>query len=484
MNKTLRTLPRMALLAAAMFGTAAFAADAPKAAAPKAAASAPAKTAAPAPITPQAPYGAPTDVAPPMRLAVGKSALVRLQTEASRLSVGNPDIADVTLINPREVYVLGKKVGSTNVFVWTKGGHTTLMDVVVGMDTATLKSRLNELVPSETGVRVESVNDTVVLSGPVSDPMKVHRLVSLAEAFGGGKQKVVNMLSVTGSQQIMLEVKVAEVSKTLLDKLGSELNITRMSGNTTFSLLTQMLTGSAGGVNVSRANGRTSLSLDAEVNNGLVKILAEPTIMAMSGQEGTFLAGGKVYLPVYQTTTTGQNTITLEEKEFGVGLRFLPTLLDEGRINLRVTPEVSELSQVGTMVSVGNTNSVLPLITTRRASTTVQLRDGESFAIGGLIKNNVTETVKAFPGLGEVPVLGALFRSTQFQTDRSELMFIVTPRLVKPLPPNAALPTDSFVEPTRAERLFNGRTESATPPAPRSDAPAPAAPAAGGFQLN
>jgi pilus assembly protein CpaC len=445
------------------------------------AASAPADAAkVPVSIAPQsAQYTGPTQLAAATRLTVGKSTLVRLAADASRLSIGNPDVADVLLINPREVYLLGRKPGTTNVFVWTKGAPTSIMDVVVGLDTATLKSRLDEFVPGEQGLAVESLGDSVVLSGTVSDPLKVQRLVSLAEVYGGGK-KVVNLMSVEGSQQVMLEVKVAEVSKTLLDKLGSALSLTRSSGGTSFSMLTNLLTGAAGSVSATRANGRTDISLDAEVKNGLVKILAEPTIMAVSGQEGAFLAGGKIYIPVPQSTGLGTSAITLEEKEFGVGLRFTPTLLDGGRINLRVTPEVSELSQVGTAVtSAGGQTSILPTITTRRASTTVQLRDGETFAIGGLIKNNVTETIKALPVIGELPVLGALFRSNEFQTDRSELMFIVTPRLVKPLPADYALPTDSFVPPSRSEFLLGGRLEGQAPPPPAAPASAPA----GGFQL-
>ena len=402
---------------------------------------------------------------------MGKSALVRLPGEASRLSIGNPEVADVMLINPREVYMLGRKYGSTNVFVWTKGGPTTIMDVIVGLDTATLKTRLTELVPGEGAVTVDSLGDSVVLGGSVTDPMKVQRLVSLAEVYGGGK-KVVNLLSVEGSQQIMLEVKVAEVSKTLMDKLGVEFNITRTSGNTSFTLLTQLLTGAANVLDATRANGRTAITLDTEVKNGLVKILAEPTIMAMSGQEGAFLAGGKIYIPVPQSGTGGVSTITLEEKEFGVGLRFTPTLLEGGRINLRVTPEVSELSQIGTPITtLSGQTSILPTITTRRASTTVQLRDGETFAIGGLIKNNVTESIKALPMLGELPVLGALFRSSEFQTDRSELMFIVTPRLVKPLPANYALPTDAYIKPTRAEFLLGGKLEGQSSQPPVQPAP-------------
>ncbi|WP_082151614.1 type II and III secretion system protein family protein [Caenimonas sp. SL110] len=485
-----------ALACASLLGATSAAAQAvpkpAKAASAAAPATAPAAAeAAKAPVSisvgPQsAQFTAPTEVAPAMRLTVGKSAVVRLPGDATRLSIGNPEIADVMLINPREVYLLGRKSGSTNVFVWTKSGRTTIMDVLVGLDTATLKTRLAELVPGELAITVESLGDSVVLSGSVSDPMRVQRLVSLAEVYSGGK-KVINLLSVEGSQQVMLEVKVAEVSKTLIDKLGVEFDLTRTSGNTSFTLLTQLLSGAANSVTGTRANGRTAISLDAEVKNGLVKILAEPTIMAMSGQEGAFLAGGRIYIPVPQSNSSGGSGVTLEEKEFGVGLRFTPTLLEGGRINLRVTPEVSELSQIGTPITtLGGQTSILPTITTRRASTTVQLRDGESFAIGGLIKNNVTESIKALPMLGELPVLGALFRSSEFQTDRSELMFIVTPRLVKPLPANYAMPTDSFVPPSRSDFLLGGRMEGegrtrVPPPAPAAPPAAPAQP--GGFQL-
>jgi pilus assembly protein CpaC len=285
--------------------------------------------------------------------------------------------------------------------------------------------------------------------------------------------------------QVMLEVKVAEVSKTVLDKLGAEVFLERHSGNTVFRLLTQFLTGGAGAVGVARNSGSTLLSLDAELRNGLVKILAEPTIMAISGQEGAFLAGGKIFIPVAQggAGVGGVAAFTLEEKEFGVGLKFTPTVLEGGRINLRVTPEVSELSQIGaSFTTAGGAASVLPTITTRRASTTVQLYDGQSFAIGGLIKSNVTEALRKFPGLGEVPVIGALFRSTEFQNERSELLFIITPRLVKPMEGYVALPTDRFVPPTPAEFLLGGQMEGPPPPPP---AAAPVAPKAGpaGFEL-
>jgi pilus assembly protein CpaC len=249
-----------------------------------------------------------------------------------------------------------------------------------------------------------------------------------------------------------------------------DLTADAVRGSWTYTLLSNFLSGGAGSLGA--AKGNDSLTIDAQKDDTLVKILAEPTIMAISGQEGAFLAGGKIFIPVPQAGAGG-TTITLEEKEFGVGLRFTPTVLEGGRINLQVTPEVSEVSATGTTVSVGGSISILPSITTRRASTTVQLHDGQTFAIGGLIKNNITETVNAFPILGEIPILGALFRSSEFQNDRTELMFVVTPRLVKPLPPDYMLPTDAFIEPTRTGFFLGGKLEG-TPTTESQPAAAPA----------
>jgi pilus assembly protein CpaC len=257
----------------------------------------------------------------------------------------------------------------------------------------------------------------------------------------------------------MLEVKIAEVSKTLIDKLGTGVQGSIGGGAWTYSILTQFLTGTlGGGASATRSTG-TKFTLEAEKKDGLVKILAEPNVMAISGQEGSFLAGGKILIPVSQDALS--NRIILEEKEFGVGLKFTPTVLSGGRINLKVSPEVSELSREGVGISnLSNTaNTILPLITTRRSSTTVQLGDGESFAIGGLIKNNRTTNVKAFPILGELPLIGALFRSTDFQQDRTELVFVVTPRLIKPLPQKVVLPTDNHIDPSRSELFLGGQLE-------------------------
>jgi pilus assembly protein CpaC len=301
---------------------------------------------------------------------------------------------------------------------------------------------------------------------------------------------VVNLLRISQDQQVMLEVTVAEVSKTLLDQLGVGIDNARVRGSWRYSILSNFLTESKGVLGAVSRSGN-AVAVDAERRDGLVKVLAEPNIVAISGQEASFLAGGKIFIPVARENGFGGATITLEEKEFGVGLKFTPMVLDGGRIHLKVAPEVSELSQTGSpFTTVNGTTAILPSFTTRRAQTSVQLMDGQSLAIAGLIKNNVTETVHKIPLLGEIPILGALFRSSEFQSDRTELMFIITPRLVKPMPGEMALPTDGFVPPTRGEFFLEGRLEGSgsadVPPDRPAGSPAgtPPGSARGGFRMN
>jgi pilus assembly protein CpaC len=263
--------------------------------------------------------------------------------------------------------------------------------------------------------------------------------------------------------------------------MGSALNLQGGFGSWTGALVSSLLTGAQTAIAGSKANRLPfQAAIDAQKTDQLTKILAEPNLVTVSGQEASFLAGGRVFIPVPQSNQNGSTTIMLQEEEFGVGLKFTPTVLANGRINLKVSPEVSELSPTGVAVSAAGTSatSVLPLINTRRAATTVQMNDGESFAIGGLIGNNITGALKAFPGLGEVPVIGALLRSTNFQQDRTELVFIVTPHLVKPLAnPNVPLPTDSFTQPNEADIYATGDMEGrgAKRNTPRAGTPAASA---------
>ena len=429
-----------------------------------------------------------------MTLAIGKSTLLRLPEEITNRTLANPSVAQAMLVSPATLYLLGVEVGATNMILQGKSGRCTAIDVTITMDPGALRATLSELMPEEKNIRVTAAADSLVLSGSVTDAVAAARVYDLALAFvrrpvsmntaaqqegmantsGNNTQnalstnpalqqlRVINLLQVTAAQQVMLEVKVAEVSKILLDKLGVNVTGSPTSGSVTYSILSNFLTGSSGTVGVNRASG-SGVNLDAEKKDSLIKILAEPNVLAISGQEGSFLAGGRILIPVGQDVVGGLGRVTLEEKEFGVGLKFTPTVLSGGRINLRVSPEVSELSREGIGISsVNGSRSVLPLITTRRASTTVQLADGQSFAIGGLIKNNVTANIKAFPVLGEIPILGALFRSSDFQRDRTELVFIVTPRLVKPLPSDYRLPTDGVLDPSRRDLFIDGKLEGSS----------------------
>jgi pilus assembly protein CpaC len=528
-------------------------------------------------VMPTAPCGR-VEIAPVVQVSAGKSTVLRPAVPITRVLLGNPEGSraarpaeskgkeekqptngtmgedkmrpgvaevDVLLLSPTEVYVLGKAIGSTNVVLLDERGQCTAFDVVVNMDTTALQTVIGQLLPNETGVRVSAAFDSVVLTGTVSDAGAVIRVMDLANAFvrgaGGGtgasvvgaNPRIVNMLSTGAPQQVMLEVKVAEVSKALLDRFG--INFARayvpgdgsmirflsgifggtgglvgqisgtvgaqigagVVGSATNGQSTSVYTGQLGDARIgdnpqipfAGGKGTSTFGIDAQKTDGLVKVLAEPTVMAISGQKGSFNAGGKIFIPVAQDSGGGGRTVTLEEKEFGVSVGFLPTVLDGSRINLEVATEVSELNREGVGISAPGVSglAILPSFTSRRAKTTVQLVDGQSFAIGGLIKNNTTTNIRAFPVLGELPILGALFRSTEFQTDKSELVFVITPRLVKPLPPNYALPTDNYLPPTRSEVHLYGRTEGRRPEPAAAEAAAPAAAGAsapsGGFQV-
>lgn len=395
-------------------------------------------------------------------LVVGKSRIYKPKGAVSRISIGDPNIADVILVNNQEIYILGKKSGATNVLVWYQDGRSSAIDISVGVDTVGLQSLLGQLLKSEPGIQVSSAGDSLVLAGQVSDAVKVQQAVKLAEEFTG--KKVVNMLTTDDLPQVMIEVKIAEVSKTIADNLGIQISNTNFSFNM-LSGAPALGFGASASATTGAGDGKTTSWLQANIQNGLIKILAEPNIMAISGQEGQFLAGGIIFIPIPQSTGTGGAVITLQQQPYGVGLKFTPTVLNGGRVNLKVQPEVSEVNTQGISVSSNGATMILPSITTRQASTTVQLFDGQSFAIGGLIKNDVAESINALPGLQNIPILGPLFRSSSFQTNRSELLIVVTPRIVKPLSKVPQLPTDKFTEPTQTEFFLNGKLEgqSGTP---------------------
>jgi pilus assembly protein CpaC len=289
---------------------------------------------------------------------------------------------------------------------------------------------------------------------------------------GLGSNRVINLLQVGSNQQVMLEVKIAEIERTAADKLGFDFQrAARKAG----SAYTQIMTGIIGGLpgqlfqQLGAPAKGDSFLVDGEKRDELVHILAEPNIVAISGQEASFLVGGEVMIPVPQFA----GVVTLQSRQFGVGLRFTPTVLDGGRINLVVSPEVTELVKFDTVATTGLGGVLaVPTFTTRRISTTVQLRDGQSLAIGGLLQDNIRESIKRFPILGELPILGALFRSNEFQKNRTELLVVVTPRLIKPLQPDYMLPTDGFTQPDRSEFMFDGKIEGSQAGSPLRRLPA------------
>lgn len=390
-----------------------------------------------------------------LRVTVGHSLMWSAHGSIRRIAVADPATVEVLPIEGRSLYVLGKKIGSTNLLIWAADEDLPRsLTLQVDRDVTSLREALRSLLPNERGVEVSASGDHLVLSGTLNDALSLGSVLDLAKAHAG-EAKIANLLTNAPAPQVLLEVKVAEVSKTLIDRLGARVNLVS-DGTRSITLLGEFLSGSGG--RVDSVKGSDQLSVDLEERRGLIKILAEPSILAMSGEQGEFLAGGKVFIPVTQIGAVGSGSswVSLEEREFGVGLKFLPTVLPRDRIRLKVSAEVSEISTTGTTVSSSSAApAVLPTITSRKTATTVQLEDGQSFAVGGLTKDNIKGASAGIPWLSDIPLLGALFRSSDFQNDRSELIFMVTARLVRE-PTPTPLPTDAMRGTTRGERVVTG----------------------------
>jgi pilus assembly protein CpaC len=398
-----------------------------------------------------------------LKVAINKSQVLRVDRPFSQVSIGNANIADVQPITNQTVYVLGKKTGTTSLTIFGANKQLiAVLDLVVTADADGLRSQLHELLPHEK-IEVRAIGDSVILSGEVSSAPQAERAIVIATRFGGGG--VVNQLRVSGSQQVMLQVRVAEVSRSVGDTLGLNPSLTIGSSKRNNFNFTSV--GPSGGtalfgtgiLKLGSPFYQLTQSIDALESKGLVKTLAEPNLIALSGDTASFLVGGEFPVPVAQASTSGGlAAITVEFKQFGITLAFTPTVLDDGLINLVVSPEVSALDKADSVTANGFT---IPALTTRRATTTIELRDGEGFAIAGLLQNNINNAISQLPGLGQVPVLGALFRDTQFQRNETELVIIVIPHLVKPAPPQALLsPTDSFVPPSQIDGYLFGRVEA------------------------
>lgn len=405
-------------------------------------------------------------------LELHRGQIVRLQRPAASVFVADPDIADVQIKSARLFYLLGRGVGETTLFVVGPNDEVVASRrVQVRHNLEALRSALTALAP-ESGIQVDSVDRNLVLSGTVDSAATAENLRRVAARFVEDEEALINRLRVAGPRQINLRVRVAEMSRNLERRLGvrwSEFGLfpgvgpgfpgtglvspgRGFGGGFEGGRLTGMAGSFIGGVGIARGQFNLNFLIDALSEEGLITILAEPNLTTMSGETASFLAGGEFPIPVAQR----ENTITLEFKEFGVGLTFTPTLLDGERISLRVSPEVSELSPGDGIALLGIT---VPGITTRRATTTVELGSGQSFAIAGLLRNTTSQDVARLPGLGDLPIIGALFRSTAFLSGETELVIIVTPYLVEPIssPRVVATPIDGYVPPNDVERILLGR---------------------------
>jgi pilus assembly protein CpaC len=397
-------------------------------------------------------------------LAVGKSRLVELPSTYSDVMIGDPKIADIVPINNHSVYVVGKGMGATALTVYGVGKKVIYSaDVVVSADLEGLKTRLHAILPNESKIAVSSANQSIVLSGTVSSPAALQQIASLADTYDPGK--VVNMLSVQGTQQVMLSVRFVEMERTTAKNLrlntqvsgiGSSPQVAVTTGDTLLGNAQNLMNSfGTAALTFSVDHGDLSFLFDALETKGTIKTLAEPALTTMSGDTANFLAGGEFPIPVNQFASGGSTlpTITIVYKEFGISLAFTPTLLQDGLINMVVNPEVSSIDPT-TSVQLGTIS--VPGIKVRRAHTTVELRDGESFTIAGLLSDNYQNSIRQYPFVGDLPIIGALFRSPGFQSDQTELVIVVTPHLVTPQRMVAATPADHFVPPSDLELFLFG----------------------------
>ena len=417
---------------------------------------------------------------PQIAIDADSAQIIALPEPAKTVFVANPEIADIHVANATSILVYGKKPGTTTVFAIGETGATTSYSVRVSRPTSEMLAALRREVPSAR-LTITAAPDGITLSGRVGSPRDAEKLRTVAKQFLGDKDTLNFDVAIDAATQVTLRVRVAEVSRKVNRALGVNWGALLNSGSIAVGLLTAGVPVDGNGF--SRVTSRTSVTalIDALDEEGLATILAEPTLTATSGETATFLAGGEYPIPVPQ----GNQSVTVEYKRFGVSVEFTPTVLDGNRINIKVRPEVSQLTTVGNLQLNGVS---IPALTVRRVDTTVELGSGESFAIAGLFQNNAQNQINALPGLGELPILGALFRSTSFQRNESELVIIVTPFLVRPVAQASELrlPTEGVRFSTDIERILLGRVspQRAGAAAPAvSSRPAPRLRGSAGFML-
>ncbi|MBA3668150.1 MAG: type II and III secretion system protein family protein [Sphingomonas sp.] len=434
-----------------------------------------------------------------LTLSQNTGTLVRLSSPMSDVFVANDSIADVQVRSSTQLYVFGKGSGETTIYATDKSGRVVYAaNVRVGTNAGSVGEMLHLAMP-EANIQATPMNNLVLLTGTVASPTDVEEAQRLVQAYVGDGTQVVSRLRSATPLQVNLKVKIAEVNRSLVRQMGVNLLSRDSTGGTLFGIAQGDGTAvkSANPFQVGNLPGGTTLgiagkifgldvlsSLDLSEADGLVTTLAEPNLTALSGETASFLAGGEFPVPVSQSL----GTVTIEYKQYGVGLAFTPIVLADGRISMRVRPEVSELTNEGSIRLNGYN---VPGLTTRRAETTVELGSGQSFMIAGLLRNANTNNVDKAPFLGDLPILGALFRSTKYRRAETELVIIVTPYLVRPVSSQLALPTDGYRSPTAVEQMLEGQSYTgvsgqkavASPGPAIGGAAAAAAAASPGFKL-
>lgn len=409
-----------------------------------------------------------------------KSTQVLLQGNASRVSLGDPEVLDIVMLKSNELFLIGKKLGATNLMAWDRSGRLIeSFNIEVTHDVNSLKAKLYQFLPDE-NIAVHSSQNRLIISGQVSSQDKMNVALRLAETYAAGesadketdsrnkeaeKTGVVNLMSIGGAQQVMLEVTVAEVQRSLVRRFDSNFHFFQNNGNFSWggtsagAYIDDVVPGvispvfnsptiEGTGLLSTFIDGDTlfTLALDIAKENGVAKVLAEPNLTALSGTKAEFLAGGEFPIPV-----ADDDGIKIDYKPFGVGLKFIPTVLSDKKINLNMAIDVSEIASSSTLtISPSGTNAAyfIPPITRRSASSTLELADGQTIGIAGLLSENVRDSISKMPGLGDIPLLGQIFNSQEYISGETELVILVTPRLAKPIDRSkVTLPTDAFVEP-------------------------------------
>lgn len=429
-----------------------------------------------------------TDTAGGLRLMVNKSGVITTKMPYKRLSVAQPEIADVNAIGPQSILVTAKKPGSTQIIVWDDADRSQVIDVMVGFDIQELQDKLVAMFPGKK-IEAASINGTIALRGRVGSLQDAEQIAAVAAPYSA---KVLNFLEVSGGQQVMLRVRFAEVSRAASSQLGVNFGSTdgvssfannvgqvapfgRSGGSLNPSDLT---TGSTAAVTLFGGGQMGNSSFDVFISalrqNNLLRVLAEPNLIAMSGQEANFLAGGEFPVPIPQSSGSGSGggAVTVEYKQFGVRLNFVPVVLGDGRIRLKVNPEVSDLDFTNAVVSSGFR---IPALTKRSVNTTIELGEGQTFALAGLLNNRLQANKDVTPLLGDLPVLGALFRSVRYERKETELLVLVTPYLVEGMNPAQvpSMPTDNWKWVTENDVFLNQNLGG-----PAADKPATTQPAA------